>query len=189
MYFNYNLLKSDVMYWLEISIFFQFRPMLPSEYFDYYIPDCRGHIEAVCIEHVRLIPPPCSQYAHVWRKSLSFDLYLTRHRRQPTLSHVTSDQCTHSYWKYTFRYLRCIHITKQPFRVHNCTNNNDTTTALHNYWSNLDQTWSNLMKPRRITTSRQNSVSTPPKADVIPLYWRHLTWRGTTSRQRNVYPP
>jgi hypothetical protein len=46
-----------------------------------------------------------------------------------------------------------------------------------------------LIKPRRITKSRQNSVGTPPIADVIPLYWRHLTWRGPTSRQRNVYPP
>jgi hypothetical protein len=37
--------------------------LLPSEHFDFYIPDWRGHIEAVCIEHVQLIPPPCSQYA------------------------------------------------------------------------------------------------------------------------------
>jgi hypothetical protein len=47
---------------------------------------------------------------------------------------------------------------------------------------------SNLIKPRRITTSRQNRVSTPPIADVIPLYWLHLTWRAPTSRQRKVYP-
>jgi hypothetical protein len=48
---------------------------------------------------------------------------------------------------------------------------------------------SNLIKPRCITTSRQNSASTPPIAEVIPLYWRHLTWRGHTSRHRNVHPP
>jgi hypothetical protein len=47
----------------------------------------------------------------------------------------------------------------------------------------------NLIKPRRITTSRQNSVSTPPIAEVIQFYWWHLTWRGPTSRQHNVYPP
>jgi hypothetical protein len=38
---------------------------------------------------------------------------------------------------------------------------------------------SDLIKPRRITTSHQNSVNTPPIADMIPLYWRHLTWRGS----------
>jgi hypothetical protein len=54
---------------------------------------------------------------------------------------------------------------------------------------NLYQTCSNLIKPRRITTSCQNSVSTPPIVDVIPLYWWHQTWYGPTSRQRNVYPP
>ena len=43
--------------------FHQLMPQLPSEHFDSYNPDWRGHIEAVCIEHVRLIPPPCSQYA------------------------------------------------------------------------------------------------------------------------------
>jgi hypothetical protein len=37
--------------------------LLPSEHFDSYILDWRGHIGAVFIEHVRLIPPPCSQYA------------------------------------------------------------------------------------------------------------------------------
>jgi hypothetical protein len=52
-------------------------------------------------------------------------------RRQRTLSHVTSDQCTHSYWKYTNRYLRCIHITQQPFRVHSGTNNDDTRQQLY----------------------------------------------------------
>jgi hypothetical protein len=37
--------------------------LLPSEHFDFYITDWRGHIEAVSIEHVRLIPPPCSRHA------------------------------------------------------------------------------------------------------------------------------
>jgi hypothetical protein len=48
---------------MKSQIFLQFCPMLPSEHFDSYIPDWRGHIEAVCIEHVRLVPPPCSQHA------------------------------------------------------------------------------------------------------------------------------
>jgi hypothetical protein len=41
------------------------------------------------------------------------------------------------------RYLRCIHITKQPFRVHSCTNNDDdTTTTLHTNQTSIkpDQT-------------------------------------------------
>jgi hypothetical protein len=44
---------------------------------------------------------------------------------------------------------------KQPFRVHS---------------SKLVKTRTNLIKPRRITTSRENSVNTPPIAEVIPLY-------------------
>jgi phosphopantetheine adenylyltransferase len=32
------------------------------------------------------------------------------------------------------------------------------------------KTRTNLIKLRRITTSRENSVSTPPIAEVIPLY-------------------
>jgi hypothetical protein len=51
------------------------------------------------------------------------------------------------------------------------------------------KTRTNLIKPQHITTSRENSVNTPPMAEVIPFYWRPLTWRGPTSRPRNVYPP
>jgi hypothetical protein len=65
MYFNYNFLKKKKRRHVltKFQIVLQFRPMLPFEHFDSYIPDWISHIEAVCIEHVRLIPPPCSQYA------------------------------------------------------------------------------------------------------------------------------
>jgi hypothetical protein len=53
----------------------------------------------------------------------------------------------------------------------------------------LVKTRTNLIKPRRITTSHEISMSTPPIAEVTPLYWRHPTWRVPTSHQRGVYPP
>jgi hypothetical protein len=132
--------------------------LLPSQHFDSYIPDWRGSYRSG-LHRTRSINSPsmftaCTTQRNCIRRVI---------RRQPTLSHVTSDQCTHSYWKYTNRYLRCIHMmTRQQLYI----------------LIKPDQTWSNLIKPRRITTPHQNSVSTPPISEVIPLYWRHLTWRG-----------
>jgi hypothetical protein len=109
-------------------------------------------------------------------------------RRQPTLSHVTSDEYilkVHTQYTlpsshFALIIVQMMMMTRQQLYI--LIKPRSNLIKPDQTWSNLikpDQTWSNLIKPRRITTSRQNSASTPPIAEVIPFY----------SRQRNVYPP